>query len=225
MRPPLPGFFGAGLGCGTERIFEVESAGGAIAQLRNLGKKIVAQPRRGGKLHPMRLLVQAHPQAKIFGFNVEFTLNGDHVRGEQHQTTARLPVPGQRRIGFILPKHFGGEEREHGTDLEGQPFFKFVQVSMRFFLLNLLECGLDEGYEHDRERLRVCLRPGTSINHQNLGVAQVLCRIKPGNAVHMVYGFFRRFAQGCDHASHLLGLHARPGGRQAAHDFGDALNI
>jgi hypothetical protein len=52
-----------------------------------------------------------------------------------------------------------------------------------------------------------------------------LCRIKPGNAVHMVYGFFRRFAQGCDHASHLLGLHARPGGRQAAHDFGDALNI
>ena len=101
------GLISAGAFGGDERIFNAQACAHAITELRDLVQEVVTQPRRGGELHPVRLLVQAHPQTEIFGLNIELFFNRQNIRCHQHQTPARSTIPSERRIRLVLPEHAG----------------------------------------------------------------------------------------------------------------------
>ena len=67
---------------------------------------MVAQPRHGGELHPVGLLVQADPEPEVGGVDVELALDVDDVGRDQQQPAGRVV----ERVE--LAEHLAGEEAE-----------------------------------------------------------------------------------------------------------------
>ncbi len=63
----------------------------------HLAEQVVAQPRDGGELHPVGLLVQAHPEPEVVRVDVELALDVDDVGRDQQQPA--VPGRGTGRTG------------------------------------------------------------------------------------------------------------------------------
>jgi hypothetical protein len=80
-------------------------------------RHVAGQPRIGGELHPVRHLVQTHPQPEIRRLHLQLTLDGDDVGIHQQQASTVL---GGERI--VLPEDAGGDESQHRAGLRtGEP--------------------------------------------------------------------------------------------------------
>ncbi len=81
-------------------------------QLRGAVAQVTGEPRRGGELQSVRLLVQRDPQAEVGRVHLQPALELPHVRGDEQQPA--LVGLGPR---VELPEHLAGQQREHATDL------------------------------------------------------------------------------------------------------------
>ena len=93
----------------------------ALDELVDLALEVVAQPRHGGELDPVGLLVEADPQPEVGRVGLELALGVHDVRRDEEQPadSTASGLPGER---VELAEHLAGEEAEQGADLEpGDP--------------------------------------------------------------------------------------------------------
>ena len=119
-----PARAGAGSDCTASRQPLEHGRGvevGLAEERLDLAVDVVAQPRHGGELGAVRLLVQADPQPEVVRVHVEFPLDVDDVRGDEQQPSgAGLAgagrdgtcgqLAGGRREGLVLAEHAGRQE-------------------------------------------------------------------------------------------------------------------
>ena len=92
LAPPDDGVLGA-----LERLDDpaeplVEQARGlhGLGELADLGEQVVAHPGHRGELHPVGLLVQAHPQPEVGGVGLELALDVDDVGRDEQEAAGRV---------------------------------------------------------------------------------------------------------------------------------------
>ncbi len=169
----------SGLGDPFDRFPQHPGEGGAVDvggghDLADLGVQVAAQPRHGGELDPVGLLVQADPEPEVAGGEAELALHRDDVRGDEQQsaTGRQLPRPGvvdpvdPGIEGVELAEHLGREVAEQGADLDpGDPGADADQRGVGV-LRPLRGLGGERG-QHLPEAVEVGLDPARPVDHQD----------------------------------------------------------
>ena len=94
MLPPLRPLLIA-LGDPLEPAVEQRARLDGLADRLDLGEEVVAHPRHRGELHPVRLLVEAHPEPEVGGIDAELALDVDDVGRHQEQPARRARRTGR----------------------------------------------------------------------------------------------------------------------------------
>ncbi len=131
-------------------------------------QEVAAQPRVGGELHAVGLLVQADPQPEVIRVDAQLPLHLDDVGRDEQQAAgagAGLVVLAARDV--VLTEHLGGQEAQQRTDLgAGDASTDRAGECARGVVPAALG-GADRRREHRPETGDVRLHPARTVHDQD----------------------------------------------------------
>ena len=129
-----PGEGPRNLGKALEQLTEPQL--GCLDEIPDERGEVVGEPRNRAELHPMGLLVQAHPEPEVARRHLQLPFDVHDGRGHEQQP-ALLP---RLREDLVLTEHLAGEPGEHRADLQrGAPGSQVSDEGGRFAALELVE--------------------------------------------------------------------------------------
>ena len=148
------------LGDPLEAVVEHPLRLDGLGEASDLGEEVVAHPRHRGELHPVGLLVQAHPEPEVRGVDLELALDVDDVGRDQQEPAVGLV----ERVE--LAEHAARHEAEQTADLGGgDPGADRLRQRPR--LAPALGHRVDDRGEEGGEPVGVGLDPGRPVDDED----------------------------------------------------------
>lgn len=184
----------------------------------DLALDVVPQPRDGGELGAVGLLMEAHPQPEVVRFHLQLALHVHDVRRDEQQPPALSrgrQVPGGRCERLVLAQDTGGQERQqhaqlHAGDLAAHRAEHRAAGGRRAAVLHLGQQRLEHGPEPGDVRLD----PAGPVHDEDRRVMRRLARrvglCHPREGADMGLGGLGVLAQLGDDRARLVPAHLRP---------------